>query len=148
MKKINQKTLRDLHLRNESQRATPLRKPLLGVDYGAKFCGLAFSPDGSCVFALNVVPEKELEQEIKKYIHEKNISKIVIGFPIAPNNQENDVCKTIKQFAKKIQQRFNIPIDFQDEKFSTQEGLKFKTKKEKRADHLAAAKILEYYLER
>lgn len=67
--------------------------------------------------------------------------------PISPNAQENQVCKDIRTFTDKLKKLFGLKIVFQNEKFSTKEGLKLKTKKEKRADHLAAAKILEYYLE-
>ncbi len=138
----------DLKLRNQCQKPQIKQKPLLGVDWGIRFCGLAFSPDGVCVFPLVVIEQSELEQTIKKIIKEKKVNKIIIGFPISPNSQENQVCKEIKKFANKLRDLFSLEIIFQNEKFSTKEGLALKTKKEKRADHLAAAKILEYYLDK
>ncbi len=152
MLKINQKHLQDLQLRNQQSKnnqstASTHSSPFLGIDYGAKFCGIAFSPDGVCVFALKVVPTEEVEETLSTLIAQKKIKTLVIGIPISPNNQVNEICQTIYVLAKNWEQCFGIPILFQNEKFSTQEGMKFKTSKEKRADHLAAAKILEYYLE-
>ncbi len=145
--KIYPKHLQDLQARHHHCKEKLVGEPLLGVDYGSKFCGLAFSPDGICVFALSVMSTADLLSAMESVIAEKSIKKIVVGWPISPNNQENAVCKTIRQEVKKWE-RFGLPIVFQDEKYSTQEGLRFKTKKEKRADHLAAAKILEYFLEK
>ncbi len=123
------------------------QNPLLGIDWGIRFCGFSYSLDGSCVFPLKVVERKNINSYLKEIINDKKIKKIVIGIPISPNSQENKVCKNIREFAKKIKNDFKLEVVFQNEKFSTKEGLKLKTKKEKRADHLAAVKILEYYLE-
>ena len=163
----------DLEMRNQNQKQQTKQDPLLGIDWGIKFCGFAFSPDGICVFPLEVVDQQppesrrqgespsgervspggecalgHIEEKTKELINSKGIKKIIIGLPVSPNSQENQVCKDIRAFAEKLKQLVGLEIVFQNEKFSTKEGLKLKTKKEKRADHLAAAKILEYYLEK
>ena len=70
-KKINPKLLQDLEQRNLRPKKNNNKGPLLGLDYGTKFCGLAFSPDGICVFPLEVVKTIDISSRIKTILTTK-----------------------------------------------------------------------------
>jgi putative transcription antitermination factor YqgF len=141
-----QKALQNIALQKEH---TTMRmaedKALLGVDYGARFCGLAFCPDGLCVFPLEVINTPELDQKVEALIEKKSIKIIILGLPNSPNQAENPLCKKIRQIAKKWQAKHRIPVVLQNETFSSRQTLS--PEKSQRIDDLAAAKIIEFYLD-
>ncbi len=123
--------------------------PILALDYGEKMSGLAWSPDGIVVFPLKVLetnPRENLRKTIKQIYEEKNCQQLVIGLPISGDGTENSICQKIKKFAETL----NIKnIKFVNERNSSQETF-FRGKSNQpkpRIDDLAAARILEYWLE-
>lgn len=143
--KIDPKILQDLKLRTQNESKNFEKKVLLSVDYGEKFCGLAFSPDGICVFPLLVIPNKALFETIIEKIEEKKIQEIIFGLPLSSDNYENKICQQVKKIAQKFK-KLGYKIHFQNERFSSQNTIT--SKKNSRIDDLAAAKILEYFLEK
>ena len=142
MKKISNRDLRQLEALNTAS-VISKKEALLAIDYGEKFCGLSWSPDGAVVFPVLVIERELALQKIKLFVQEKMIQKIIIGLPLGSRNEENHICRQIRDFAKNLQNLVQT-IYFQNELFSSQivwEG-------SKRIDDLAAAKILEYWLER
>ena len=75
MKKIDPKILQNLELENQNNLNY---KPqiVLALDYGEKFCGLAWSPDGIMVFPLGVFARDQITGEMQKIIRDKRIEKI------------------------------------------------------------------------
>lgn len=141
-KKISARDLQQL----EALNLAPVKKtsaPVLGVDYGEKFCGLAWSPDGVVVFPVSVVPRENLLAAIENFLEEKNIKKIVFGLPLGSRNEENHICEQIRVFASNLQVGGRA-IFFQNERFSSQAVMG----EAERIDDLAAAKILEYWFEK
>lgn len=133
--------LRDLELRNNN--ISPAKESrLLAVDYGEKFCGFAFSPDGICVFPLSIVATKNLEKELRDTLNKKSVQKMIWGLPLQPDGGENKICAQIRLFVEELHSP--IPVEFINERFSS----KFVSapQEENRQDDLAAAKILEFYL--
>jgi len=125
-------------------------KNILSIDFGSKFCGLAFSPDAKVVFPLKIIETEKIENELKKIIQEKNIQKIIFGFPIYSNKEENILCKRILEFAEILENIFEYPILFVDEKLSTKiaKNILDQKKIKSRTDDIAAMKILEFYLQK
>lgn len=142
--KINPKILQDLKLRNQEISKKTKKRSILSVDYGEKFCGLAFSPDGICVLPLLVISNELLFETIIEKIQEKKIQEIVFGLPLSSDNFENKICKQVKKISKKFQ-KLGYNVYLQNERFSSQNTIT--SKKNSRIDDLAAAKILEYFLE-
>ncbi|PID70708.1 hypothetical protein CSB37_01330 [bacterium DOLZORAL124_38_8] len=116
---------------------------LLGIDYGEKYCGLAWSPDGVVVFPLRVVPRAETATEIERILNEKQIQTLVFGLPLGSKNEENHICAQVRAFADLFKQSGRT-IHFQNEQFSSQAVMGTAN----RIDHWAAAKILEYWIAR
>jgi len=139
-KPVNNRLLRNLELQNTSVKKI-VSQNILGLDFGEKFCGLAFSPDGVCVVPLEVINTKNTFMRIKDLAKEKNIQKIVCGLPLERDGTTNPWCEEIRIFAKKL--TTITPVEFINERFSSQNIL---TAKKERIDDLAAVKILEFYL--
>ena len=134
---------------NSAKKNSAKLAPILAFDYGEKMSGLAWSPDGIVVFPLKVVENKSreiLRETLAQTYLEKNCQQLVIGLPVSGDGNENSICKTIRDFAKNL----NIGnIVFVNERNSSQEVI-FRGKSNKlkpRIDDLAAARILEYWLQ-
>ncbi len=139
MKKIPSPLLRNLEAQNQARSSFKGIPPILALDYGEKFCGLAFSPDGVCALPLEVVKTPEIEKRIRDIVNKKSVQSMVIGLPLLPDGKENKLCGVIRQFAKKIEDL--APVTFINERFSSKSVIPQKTE---RIDDFAAVKILEF----
>lgn len=117
--------------------------PILAIDYGEKFCGFAWSPDGVTALILNVVPTNQALSTIESILEKKQIRHIIFGLPLAPDGGENHICDRIKQFAQ------TLKTDSQKIRFINERGSSKNTIKQKkqRIDDQAALNILQYYLD-
>ena len=97
---------------------------ILGIDYGTKRIGLAWSDTTlGVVLPYGVVEAKNQELGVRnlvKFLRTENINKIVVGFPLGLNGKENANTKRIKEFVFALQQEIDIPIEYYDERFSSQ----------------------------
>jgi putative Holliday junction resolvase len=129
----------------------------LAIDYGRKRTGLAISdPTETIVSPLDVIKdEKELCIKVQQLIKTEKIGAIVLGLPLNMDGSIGPQAKTVKKFAKRLKKQIKIPVYFQDERLSSfaaeeeiaEIQIAKKAKKEK-LDAIAAAHILELYLER
>jgi len=121
----------------------------LGIDYGDKRVGIAVS-DESGIFAF---PRAVLQNtgkifdEIKKICAEEEIEKIIVGVPISFSGGQSAQAEKVLEFAEHLKQYTNIPIEKENEIFSTKSALDMGAGKEK-IDQSAAAIILQSYLDR
>lgn len=123
-------------------------KPILAVDYGTKRIGLAISKGNLADPLIVLENNDDFFTKIKEICHQKDIGKIILGL------SENKMAEQIKDFAKQLKAKLDIPIYFFDETLSSQQARKklliAKAKKKKRqgpVDHFAAALFLEEWLE-
>jgi len=130
---------------------------ILGIDYGKAKIGLAVADSETRIaFGYGVLKnDKNLIKHLANIIEKEGIEKIIIG----ATNVETRQClvstgqnKDIQVFASLLE-KLNIPIELQDEMFSTQQAernLKEKgAKKIKRFDDQEAARIiLQSWLEK
>ncbi len=140
MKKIDPKILQNLEQENQAVKQH-VSQVVLALDYGEKFCGLAWTPDGIMVFPLGVFATEQITGEMQKIIQNKKVEKLILGLPISSDGGENEVCKKIRSFSKKFEGL--LPFEFINERFSSQKVI---TSDKERIDDLAAAQILEFYL--
>ncbi|NRA73157.1 MAG: Holliday junction resolvase RuvX [Rickettsiales bacterium] len=131
---------------------------LLGVDYGKRRIGLSISDiTRKFVSPVGTLDNKNIEDSllaIIELIKNKNISGVIIGYPLQLDGTEGQQCQEVKKFAKSLLQKQPIPIFFQDERFSTREAqtiLKNLNMKRKRRDQkdneVAAYNILKTALQ-
>jgi len=128
----------------------------LAVDYGAKRTGLAIcDPAETLASPLAVIEgQKDLPKKIAEVVEAENVEAIVLGLPLNMDDSTGPQARLVFQFAEQLEKVLNIPIHFQDERlssFSAAEKLASADftmkKKKKRLDAIAAAEILEAFLE-
>ena len=128
----------------------------LAIDYGSKHTGLAICDQTETIVSpLAVIHgQKKLLKTVEDTIREQNVGAIVLGLPLNMDDSHGPQAKLVFQFAEQLKDLLDIPIHFQDERLSTfaaEEKLAAaeftRKKKKKRLDAIAAAQILEAFLE-
>jgi len=128
----------------------------LAIDYGTKHTGMAIcDPSETIVSPLAVIEgQKDLLDRIVQLVETENVGAIVLGLPLNMDDSAGPQAKLVSQFAEQLKARLSIPIHFQDERLTSfaaeQKVPRFKSagkKKQKRLDAIAAAAILEAFLE-
>ena len=129
----------------------------LSIDYGTKRSGLAICDASETIVSpFGVVKDrKKLLEKIVSLIKTENIDAIVLGLPLNMDDSEGPQARLVQRFAERLKNNINVPIHFQDERlssFSAEEKLAYaelsRAKKRERIDAVAAAEILEAFLER
>ncbi len=133
-------------------------KRFLSIDYGTKRIGLALS-DPLKTFAYpykTVLNNSKILAELKKIISDKNIEKIILGFPLKEDGTETVLTKEISEFKSRLEKIFPFEILFRDERYSSsiaaeqiKESVTKKSKRKQKSliDSGAAAVILQDYLD-
>ena len=128
----------------------------LAIDYGAKRTGLAISdPSETIVSPLAViVGQKGLLEKIADIVKTEDAQEIVLGLPLNMDDTQGSQAKIVLEFAEQLKKYVDIPLHFQDERLSTfgaEERLAARDftrkRKKKHLDAIAAAEILEAFLE-
>jgi putative Holliday junction resolvase len=128
----------------------------LAIDYGDKHTGLAICDPTEIIASPFAVIEgqKDLIKKITDIVGSENVEAVVLGLPLNMDDSQGFQAERVIQFAEQLKNHLHIPIHFQDERLSTfgAEGklapAEFtRKKKKKRLDAVAAAEILEAFLE-
>ncbi|GAI32198.1 unnamed protein product [marine sediment metagenome] len=128
----------------------------LAIDYGNKRTGLAICDAAEIIASpLTVIQgQKELLRKISDIVETKNVEVIVLGLPLNMDGSTGPQAELIFKFADQLKAHLDIPIHFQDERlssFSAEEKLSqtgfTRKKKKKRLDAIAAAEILQAFLD-
>ena len=143
----------------EFKQEIPMRKAILGIDYGSKRMGVAVS-DLSCTIASSykIIYRKDIDEdisELNRIIQEKEIGGIVMGLPLQMNGVEGEIAKEVRKFAEILAEKIGLPILLWDERLSSSAMENFLIKevdlsRKKRAkvlDATAAAYILQGVLD-
>lgn len=132
----------------------PLDKRLLGMDPGTKTIGLAISDPalkiGTPLMTINRTKFKVDAEEIRKIIEKWSVGGFVIGLPVNMDGSEGPRCQSIRQFQKNLEEYFDLPMCFWDERLSTVAVTRSmidadasRQKRAKAVDKMAAAFILQ-----
>ena len=130
------------------------RQRLLGIDPGTKTIGLALSDYMLMVATpMETIKRKKFTTDIirlKEIVEEQNVGGFVIGLPINMDGTEGPRCQSVRAFTKNLEQNFDIPMAFWDERLSTASVertlIKADVSRAKRAeviDKMAASYILQ-----
>lgn len=124
----------------------------LGVDYGEKRIGLAVANSAlQIALPLDILPNDAKNSALLKLIEiirEKDVSHVIIGFPLGLHSQHTPQTGKVEQFALQLSRelpRKSVAIAYENEVFSSSLSRRFVSG---RVDSVAAAIILQSYLDR
>ena len=129
----------------------------LAIDYGGKRTGLALCDKAEMIASPVAVIENkaQLMKEILNIVETEQVEAIVVGLPLNMDGSEGPAAKTVRSFARELAVHINIPIVFHDERLSSFEAEEklaaadlTRKKKKKRLDAIAAAAILQSFLDK
>ena len=120
----------------------------LGIDYGTKRIGLALSDEGGMLAFPKIIiaNNPEMFREIGAIIKTENVQEIVVGESTDFSGKPNPVQAKIKNFAEALRKKFDIPVCWQKEFWTSVEGRRYQ--KNQQTDASAAALILQRYLDK
>ncbi len=128
----------------------------LAIDYGDKHTGLAVcDPAETIASPLTVIDgQKGLLDKIARIATAENVEAIVLGLPLNMDDSTGPRARLVLKFAEQLKNHLQIPVHFQDERlttFAAEDKIApanlSRKKKKKRLDAIAAAQILETFLE-
>ena len=135
---------------------------IMGLDYGAKTVGVAVS-DGLGLTAQGLETirrerENKLRQtlaRISRLVEEYQVRTIVLGFPRNLDGSEGERAKKTLEFREQLEKRTQLPVILEDERLTTnaanraleEAGIRKENRKQ-HLDRMAAALILQSYLDR
>ncbi|MGY3780657.1 Holliday junction resolvase RuvX [Streptococcus gallolyticus] len=135
---------------------------IMGLDVGSKTVGVAISdPLGFTAQGVEIIRIDEEAGEfgferLGELVKQYKVDKFVVGLPKNMNNTEGPRVEASKVYGDKINELFNIPVDYQDERLTTVQAERMlveqadvsRGKRKKVIDKLAAQLILQNYLDR
>lgn len=126
----------------------------LGIDYGSKKVGLAFSDeDGTMGFPFEVVQnDARLSDALSLIVETENIGTIVIGESLDFSGNPNPIANPAHALGEELLERTGVPVVYEPEMMTTQEAKRdfegVHSHKRGNVDASAAALILTSYLTR
>lgn len=131
---------------------------ILAIDYGLKRSGIAVTdPLRIIASGLTTVPTKELMDFLKTYCETEEVEIFVVGLPMHNDGSPAQIADHVDKFSEQLQKQFpDKSVQRFDERYTSKEASKIilqsGIKKQKRRDKalidkIAAALILEYYME-
>jgi putative Holliday junction resolvase len=141
---------------------------ILGIDYGEKKIGVAISDENAkFAFPYSVIDNSSANSVLKalKIICDKNdVIKIILGQSLTFKMEPNLIMKRIEKFKSFIEERLNIPVEYESEILTTKQaeraiespirgkqahcGRKGAKLKNEKVHASAAALILQSYLDK
>ena len=134
---------------------------IMGLDYGSKTVGVAVS-DPLLITAQGVeIIRRDSENKIRKtlarieaLIEEKEVTKIVLGYPLNMNDTVGERARKTEEFKESLERRTGLEVVLWDEGLTTVEaenamiesGIRREDRK-KYVDEIAAMLILQSYLD-
>lgn len=132
-------------------------RTLLGFDFGLKYIGIATGQELTgtaspltAIKARDGIPDW---QHIATLIEQWQPQLLIVGLPLNMDGTEQDMTQAAKKFGNRLHGRFNLPVEWQDERLSTFEALdqlgiqsKMQSNKRQDVDSLSAQLILQSWL--
>jgi len=131
---------------------------LVGIDVGTKRCGLAKTDLLKTIASpVGTFSPEEIIIEISRIVEESQVEGFVVGWPLTPNGEEGKATKMVQEFINRLKNLYpSIPVTKIDERYTSNNAKdlmleigvpKKKRKQKSRVDRIAAALILQNYLD-
>ncbi len=130
----------------------------LGLDIGDKRIGVALSdPQGILASPFTIINRKDERLDIEAItdiISQQQVKQIIIGLPRSMDGSIGKQAEKVKTFVQKLCGHTEVPVQFRDERLTTVSAKRLmqavntqKTREKARYDAIAAALILQGYLD-
>ncbi len=121
----------------------------LGIDYGDKHIGISISDEtGAMAFPhAHLSNTKNLIDDIKKVVEEKQIGEIVIGESKDFKGNDNIIMEKARMFVRELEVATNLPVHFEPEFMTSVEARHIQGGGEK-THSSASAIILQSFLDK
>ena len=130
----------------------------LGLDVGDKRIGVALSdPGGILASPLTIITRGDERLDIEAIINiisQYQVEQIVVGLPYSMDGSLGKQAEKVQAFTQKLSSYTKIPVEFRDERLTTVAAKRLmhsvntkKTRRKVRDDAIAAALILQGYLD-
>lgn len=132
-------------------------RTLLGFDYGLKNIGVAVGQElTQTANPLTVIKARDgipNWNEIQTLLEQWQPQLLIVGLPLHMDGSEQEMTKAARKFGNRLNGRFQIPVEWQDERLSTYEALgqlgihsKLHAKNRDDVDRISAQLILQSWL--
>lgn len=132
-------------------------RTILGFDFGMKNIGIAVGQELTrtanpltAIKARDGIPDWE---QIRTLLDEWRPDLLVVGLPLNMDGTEQDMTAAARRFGNRLHGRFNLPVEWQDERLTTYEALdkmgirsKMDSRQRSDIDQLSAQLILQSWL--
>ncbi|NQY27734.1 MAG: Holliday junction resolvase RuvX [Piscirickettsiaceae bacterium] len=132
-------------------------RTILGFDYGLKNIGVAVGQELTLtaspltvIKARNGIPNWD---DIQKLLDEWQPQLLIVGLPLNMDGTEQKMTKAARKFGNRLNGRFQIAVEWQDERLSTYDALdllgihsKLDAKHRDDVDRISAQLILQSWL--
>ena len=130
----------------------------LGLDVGDRRIGVALSdPMGILASPLTIIERRDEDRDTEALIdliNQNEVKQVVVGLPLSMSGSVGHQAEKVQAFVEKLTQQTEIPVVLRDERLTTysaqllmREAHPKKMKKKTRDDAIAAALILQGYLD-
>ncbi len=121
----------------------------MGIDYGKKRVGVAFTDDkGLMAFPHSVLPnDADLLSELLSLIQERGVDEIIIGHSLGRDGLPNGIHGRVTELVTDLTLQVGLPVHLEPEQYTTQEAVRFQGRNDK-TDASAAAIILNSFITR
>lgn len=124
---------------------------LLGIDFGTKRIGVAIGDTVSKIAsAIEVVKnDSKTIETFVDLVKKESVGAIVIGMPQSMRGgSDGEIADAVRVFGTALALATQLPIHFEDERFSTDLALRFTRESGGDRDAVAAAVILQSYFDK
>jgi len=134
----------------------PIRRRILGVDFGRARIGIAVSDElGMLAHPVETIPtSREAAKRIAEIVREKNAERVVVGLPRHMNGTAGESAEEVLAFAEKLRGLVSCEVVTWDERLTTvaanralRDGGQKTRNSRSFVDQVAAQMILQGYLD-
>ena len=130
----------------------------LGLDIGDKRIGVALSDPGGILASpftiINRTDDTTDVEAIINVVNQQQVKQIIVGLPRSMDGSIGVQAEKVKSFVQELSSHTKVPLEFRDERLTTVSAKRLmqsvgrrKTDKKARDDAIAAALILQGYLD-
>lgn len=99
---------------------------LLAFDFGHRRVGIGLgitiTRTAAPIYTIEYRDQDQLWSEIQSLVTEWRPQLLVVGMPKHLNGDVHELTKPIQRFASQLEKRYNLPVEFIDERLSSQEA--------------------------